>query len=76
MVLVYACIALVYLPFILPLMPHPIVGMIVFIVLAMVPFIFLERVRVIKRHGSHCQHCGYNLTGLAESNCPECGERF
>jgi DNA-directed RNA polymerase subunit RPC12/RpoP len=23
-----------------------------------------------------CPTCGYNLTGLAEARCPECGGRF
>ena len=23
-----------------------------------------------------CSKCGYNLTGLTESRCPECGTRF
>ena len=24
----------------------------------------------------HCRRCGYNLTGLTESRCPECGAGF
>lgn len=24
----------------------------------------------------HCTHCGYDLTGLLERTCPECGESF
>lgn len=24
----------------------------------------------------HCRRCGYNLTGLTEARCPECGTRF
>ncbi len=24
----------------------------------------------------HCRRCGYNLTGLTEARCPECGETF
>ncbi len=24
----------------------------------------------------HCRRCGYNLTGLTEARCPECGARF
>ena len=24
----------------------------------------------------HCQRCGYNLTGLTEARCPECGAGF
>ena len=25
---------------------------------------------------NHCQRCGYNLTGLREPRCPECGKPF
>ena len=24
----------------------------------------------------NCQRCGYNLTGLTEARCPECGAEF
>ncbi len=24
----------------------------------------------------HCRRCGYNLTGLTEARCPECGQPF
>jgi DNA-directed RNA polymerase subunit RPC12/RpoP len=38
-----------------------------------------ERARRVELAGGTaiaCPNCGYNLTGLAESRCPECGSRF
>jgi DNA-directed RNA polymerase subunit RPC12/RpoP len=38
-----------------------------------------ERAKRIDRAGGKavaCPNCGYNLTGLGESRCPECGSRF
>lgn len=29
-----------------------------------------------KRMAGHCPACGYNLHGLSEQRCPECGRRF
>lgn len=26
--------------------------------------------------GRHCEYCDYNLTGLTENRCPECGRAF
>ncbi|RIK65130.1 MAG: hypothetical protein DCC65_13185 [Planctomycetota bacterium] len=26
--------------------------------------------------GGWCEHCGYDLTGLVDSRCPECGKKF
>jgi hypothetical protein len=34
----------------------------------------LERLVVLERRGSHCQKCGYDLTGNVSGRCPECGE--
>jgi RHS repeat-associated protein len=30
----------------------------------------------VLRHNGRCCACGYNLTGLSEQRCPECGTRF
>jgi DNA-directed RNA polymerase subunit RPC12/RpoP len=35
-----------------------------------------RRVRSAGNAGIACPTCGYNLTGLSESRCPECGNRF
>ncbi len=29
-----------------------------------------------RRRRNHCLHCGYNLTGLSDPRCPECGRPF
>ena len=31
---------------------------------------------VPKHRPGHCQRCGYDLTGLTEPRCPECGQPF
>jgi hypothetical protein len=35
-----------------------------------------ERVRATARGAVVCPTCGYNLTGLREARCPECGSSF
>jgi hypothetical protein len=35
-----------------------------------------QRVRGSSRSAITCPTCGYNLTGLSESRCPECGSKF
>ena len=38
-----------------------------------------ERAQRLARAGADtltCPHCGYNLTGLREARCPECGAQF
>lgn len=39
-----------------------------------VPIILVWRRKVIRAQGGKCLACGYDLTGLAEPRCPECGE--
>lgn len=36
----------------------------------------IERLTRANRNVIVCPHCGYNLTGLNEARCPECGSRF
>ena len=42
---------------------------------AAVPTLLVGRL-VPKFPRGHCRRCGYNLTGLAEARCPECGTEF
>jgi hypothetical protein len=35
-----------------------------------------ERLRTSGRDGVVCPTCGYNLTGLTSTRCPECGSQF
>lgn len=51
--------------------------------LAMTCFIWREsraeradRLRAVNENTLVCPNCGYNLTGLSESRCPECGGKF
>ena len=36
----------------------------------------VRRVRSERRRIGHCRQCGYDLRGLPEPRCPECGARF
>jgi hypothetical protein len=36
----------------------------------------MARLGGARRHGVVCPACGYDLTGLSESRCPECGARY
>ncbi|HEY4259279.1 MAG TPA: hypothetical protein VGM98_03925 [Schlesneria sp.] len=35
-----------------------------------------ERLRVVSKSAVVCPKCGYNLTGLAATRCPECGRQY
>jgi small-conductance mechanosensitive channel len=35
-----------------------------------------ERIKGASESAVTCPNCGYNLTGLSESRCPECGSKF
>jgi uncharacterized paraquat-inducible protein A len=61
------------------------IGSIVAIMLWLIATIFLwretageraQRVTASTKSAITCPTCGYNLTGLTESRCPECGSRF
>jgi len=55
-------------------------GMVVFGVLCVsLPFIifhWIDRVILIDRLAFRCTRCGYDLRGLREPRCPECGTEF
>ena len=36
----------------------------------------IERMQRLGVHGVTCPTCGYNLTGMKEARCPECGATF
>ena len=40
-----------------------------------IPTLFVWRF-VPKFPRGHCRRCGYNLKGLTEARCPECGTEF
>jgi DNA-directed RNA polymerase subunit RPC12/RpoP len=61
------------------------IGGIIAIMLWLIATIFLWRETAVERarratastkSAITCPTCGYNLTGLTESRCPECGSRF
>ncbi len=45
------------------------------LLLIAIPTAWLWR-RVRRYPPGHCNKCGYNLTGLPEPRCPECGRKF
>ena len=46
----------------------------VFLVVAILTLLVWRFVPKFPR--GHCRRCGYNLTGLTEARCPECGQTF
>ena len=56
-------------------------GILVLIPITLTWLVFLRRNIHIRREqlrkaGGRCSQCGYNLTGLPERRCPECGREF
>ena len=49
-----------------------------FIFFAAYPILVLIKTirRRLRRKPGHCSNCGYDLTGLPEPKCPECGTEF
>ncbi len=50
------------------------VALVALILCGTAAFTMAEGVTVLEYGPGHCKDCGYNLTGLTSSRCPECGE--
>ena len=61
------CFLMVYCPFWIP----------VLLVAAYPILLLIKTIRLRLRHKpGHCSKCGYDLTGLPDPRCPECGTEF
>ncbi len=50
-----------------------VVAMASFFLIGTAAFAMAEGVTLLEYGPGHCRDCGYNLTGLTSSRCPECG---
>jgi hypothetical protein len=48
----------------------------VYVALFVICFSLLDKLTLIERRAFCCRQCGYDLTGLTENRCPECGRTF
>lgn len=53
-----------------------IVGYALLVVTLLATLYLFERVLLLERRAFTCRQCGYDLQGLPESRCPECGTPF